>query len=427
MRHLTTNKLIDLIALKSAIPRTQITFTESDFLSFINEQMDMHIVPHIKSFHEDYLIVTELIPTQQGVFRYAIPHRAIGNALRDVCFTEDFRTFNELTRIHTEDVSDVNRGYLPKFYVEAGDIVIHTSDVPTGYLRMAYYARPNEIVSENDAAVVTSIDRKKGLVYVDKAPAIFNVTEKFDITSSRQPHKLISIDMTIQGMPSEDSLVMTFGTIKSVTSTFSNTVGDYTNEYVVITDASETPSVNYIFYFGVAPVLDGVLVPVNITGLVTVQDILTTLATAINTEFSDNKIVASDVTSSTLTFSNGGLTISVGDNFEVTSTLIAASIVNSAGTNTIPEALIKNDVIALSEQTIIPQVPSELHPMLAQGCAMRCLESLGDTQGLQNAAAKFAEMEQKTAMLIDNRVESAPQKINNRHSLLRKRITRHRG
>lgn len=424
MRHLTTNKLIELIALKASLPVTQVTFTESDFLSFINEQMDMHIVPHIKSFHEDYLIVTEYIPTQTGTFRYAIPHRAIGNALRDVCFTEDFRTFNELTRISTEDVSDVNRGYLPKFYVEAGDIVLHTSDVPAGYLRMAYYARPNEIVSEKDAAVVTSIDRNKGLVFVDKAPEIFNVNETFDITSSRQPHKLISIDMNIEGMPSEDSLVMTFGTSKSITTTFSNTLGDYTNGYVVVTDDSEGQDEAFVFYFGIAPVINGTLIPVNITGLLTVQDILTTLSTAINTEFADNRIIVSDITSNTLTFSNGGLGISVGDNFDVTSSLITATTILSQGTNTIPEVLRKNDVIALSEQTIIPQVPSELHAMLAQGCAMRCLETLGDTQGLQNAAAKFAEMEQKTAMLIDNRVEAAPQKINNRHSLLRKRITR---
>lgn len=427
MRHLTTNKLIDLIALKASLPLTNVTFVEKDLLSFINEQMDMHIVPHIKSFHEDYLITTENIPTIPGVFRYAIPHRAIGNALRDVCFTEENQIFTELTRIHTEDVSDVNRGYLPKFYVEAGELVLHTSDVPVGFLRMAFYARPNEIVSENDAAVVTSVDRNKGLVFVDKAPTIFNVNELYDITSSRQPHRLISTEMTIEGMPSEDSLVMTFGTSKSLQLTFSNVLGDYTNSYVTLIDDSDGTADIYVFYFGVAPVVDGTLVPVNITGLLTVQDILTVLATAINTEFSSGIITASGVTSNVLTISNGGVGIAVGDTFDVASLLLLSATVLSAGTNTIPDTLIKNDVIALAEQTIIPQVPSELHAMLAQGCAMRCLETLGDTQGLQNAAAKFAEMEQKTAMLIDNRVESAPQKINNRHSLLRKRITRHRG
>lgn len=428
MRHLTTNKLIDLIALKSAIPKTQVTFTEQDFLSFINEQMDMHIVPHIKSFHEDYLITTELIPTQPGVYRYAIPNRAIGNALRDVCFTSDNQTFVELTRIHTEDVSDTSHyGYLPKFYVEAGEIVLRTANVPVGFLRMAYYARPNEIVSENDVAVVSSIDQNKGLVFVDKAPLVFNVNELYDITSSKQPHKLISIEMVIEGMPSEDSLVMTFGTSKSLNLTFSNVLGDYTNSYVTLIDNSEGTADVYIFYFGVPPVLDGTLVPVNITGLLTVQDILTTLATSINTQFSNNVIVVSGVNLNTLIISNGGIGVAVGDTFNVESPVLLSTTVISAGTNTIPEALVKNDVIALAQQTIIPQVPSELHAMLAQGCAMRCLETLGDTQGLQNAAAKFAEMEQKTAMLIDNRVESAPQKINNRHSLLRKRITRHRG
>ncbi len=428
MRYLTTNKLIELIALKAALPLTQVTFTEDNFLSFINEQMDMHIIPHIKSFHEDYLIVTELIPTEPGVYRYAIPNRAVGNALRDVCYTEDNRGFSELTRIHTEDVSDFSHyGYLPKFYVEAGEIVLHVDSVPTGFLRMAYYARPNEIVSENNAAVVTSISKNKGLVFVDKAPEVFNTNQIYDITSSKQPHKLIALNMTIEGMPSEDNLVMTFGTAKSLSLTLSNTIGDYVNSYITIKDSSGTSTVDYVFYFGTAPVVNGILVPVNITGLLSVQDILITLATAINTEFSDNLIVASDVLNNTITISNGGVGVSVGDNFEIVSTLLTNTVVLSPGTNTIPKTLIKNDVIALAEQTIIPQVPSELHPMLAQGCAMRCLETLGDTQGLQNAAAKFAEMEQKTAMLINNRVEAAPQKVNNRHSLLRKRITKNRG
>lgn len=427
MRHLTTNKLIDLIALKCAIPLTQITFVERDFLSFINEQMDMHIVPHLKSFHEDYLIVTELIPTKPNVFRYAIPHRAIGNALRDVCFTEDNSFFNELTRVSTEDVSDLNYGYLPQFYIEAGEIVLHASDVPNGFLRVAYYSRPNEIVSENDAAVVVSVNRNKGLVQVDKAPAVFNSAELFDITSSRQPHKLLSTDMTIQGMPSDEFLFMTFGTAKSLKLTLSNTLTDYTNSYVTLVDNSAGTEDSYVFYFGTAPVVSGTLVPVNITGLLSVQAVLNALANAINTQFSNNILIASGVSVNQFTLSNGGLGISVGDNFSFNSPLLLDTLVLSAGSNTIPALLRKNDVIALSEQTTIPQVPSELHAMLAQGCAMRCLESLGDTQGLQNAAAKFAEMEQKTATLIDNRVESAPQKVNNRHTLLRKRISRIRG
>jgi hypothetical protein len=77
------------------------------------------------------------------------------------------------------------------------------------------------------------------------------------------------------------------------------------------------------------------------------------------------------------------------------------------------------DHINFAGETIIPQVPSELHSILSQRVTARCLEALGDQAGLQSANIKLAEMEQKSSVLIDNRVEAAPLKITTFHSLLR--------
>lgn len=85
----------------------------------------------------------------------------------------------------------------------------------------------------------------------------------------------------------------------------------------------------------------------------------------------------------------------------------------------IPASLAAGDHIALSEESAIPQVPSDLHVVLAHRVATRVLEAIGDTEGLQNANQKLGEMEKKTQALIDNRVEDAPMKINNRNSILR--------
>ena len=86
-------------------------------------------------------------------------------------------------------------------------------------------------------------------------------------------------------------------------------------------------------------------------------------------------------------------------------------------------AFIRADLVTLAGETIIPQIPDELHSMLAQRVACRCLEALGDQQGLQAANLKLAEMEAKSATLINDRIESSPQKIVNRNSpLMRKGI-----
>jgi len=85
----------------------------------------------------------------------------------------------------------------------------------------------------------------------------------------------------------------------------------------------------------------------------------------------------------------------------------------------IPTNLAIGDHLCLATECAVPQVPSDLHVILAQRIACRCLEAMGDSEGLAVANQKLAEMESKILTLIDARVEDAPQKITNRHSALR--------
>lgn len=85
----------------------------------------------------------------------------------------------------------------------------------------------------------------------------------------------------------------------------------------------------------------------------------------------------------------------------------------------IPHTLKVGDYVCLAEECIIPQIPTDLHSMLAQRIACRCLEALGDQAGLQAANAKLAEMEQKGSTIVDSRVDEAPMKVLNRHGFLR--------
>jgi hypothetical protein len=95
----------------------------------------------------------------------------------------------------------------------------------------------------------------------------------------------------------------------------------------------------------------------------------------------------------------------------------------------LPSSLVVGDYLCSAEESIIPQIPSDLHSMIAQRVACRCLEALGDAQGLQLANAKLAEMQQTLQNLIDNRVEGAPMKVSNAGSILRNSRMRksHRG
>ena len=88
----------------------------------------------------------------------------------------------------------------------------------------------------------------------------------------------------------------------------------------------------------------------------------------------------------------------------------------------LPSDLQIGDYVALAGETIVPQLPTELHPVLAQRVAIQCLEALGDQQGYQVAQRRLEQMENALGTILDNRVEGAPEKINNRHGALRESL-----
>jgi len=87
-----------------------------------------------------------------------------------------------------------------------------------------------------------------------------------------------------------------------------------------------------------------------------------------------------------------------------------------------PAELVPNVVVGsyinLAEETFVPNIPTELHPILAQRVAVVCLEAMGDEQNKQSAERKLAKMEQDAGTFLDNRVEGAVQKIKSRNSPL---------
>jgi len=87
--------------------------------------------------------------------------------------------------------------------------------------------------------------------------------------------------------------------------------------------------------------------------------------------------------------------------------------------SSLPNTLLVGDYLNLAQQAIVPQMPDELHSVLAQRVACRVLEAQKDTEGLQNAMAKLTEMETNIGMLIDNRTPGQPSKINNLRGPLR--------
>lgn len=422
---LTTSKLIHSVKLRAAIPQTDNTFTEEDFLYFINEEIDLGVVPHIQAYKEDYFLFSEFVDIIPGQSRYSIPSRAVGTKLRDVSY-DSGSGLVEFTRISVEDLSDryfdFHNNSFKAFYVEGDEIVIPTN-LQNGKLKFSYYIRPNVMVSEEEVCLVTNINRNSGLVSVDKYPESMVDTTLFDITSSKSSFRLVSKEITPDGTPTPENLTFTFGTIKKAQYTLPTFASIVSSSFIQILDNSEGLNTKNVFWFDktgidLAPSIPNAnLYRVNISSAVNNIQIVAALTSVFNSAFINKLIMTPD---NDFTIENGGNGISVGNNFTVSASFTLIEDIISEGSMTIPTKLNINDVIALPEETSIPQIPIELHSMLAQRVAMRCLESMGDTAGLQAAAAKLADMEIKTGNLLNDRVESAPLKVVPRHSLMRK-------
>lgn len=89
----------------------------------------------------------------------------------------------------------------------------------------------------------------------------------------------------------------------------------------------------------------------------------------------------------------------------------------------IPVRLTAGDWVCFPETSPYANVPTELHPVLAQRAAVYILEALGDTENLASARGKLAQMEKSVQKILDDRVEGAPRKVKNRHGFLSKNGT----
>lgn len=78
----------------------------------------------------------------------------------------------------------------------------------------------------------------------------------------------------------------------------------------------------------------------------------------------------------------------------------------------------QTDYICAEKTTNIPQAPEEFHSILAQKTAATMLFTLGDVKKYQAALAELKQSEERVMKLIQNRIKTQPQKVNQRNGLI---------
>ena len=306
--YLTSTTLVAAVERKAHIPEAQVTFQDSDFLAFANEEIMVGISPSIMQFHQEFFVVPYTINIVLNVSSYPIPNRAIGNKLRSVNFVDTQGNLYDMARIPPEDAPYfINRStvnYPSNFYIENNSIIFvpAITGIVSGSFLLKIFQRPNQLVPADQVSTIKSIDFTTGNLIVDQIPSTFTLTSKFDLLEQAGAHKWKGIDLPINS-------------INPITKTLN---------------------------------FDPTLLP-----------------------------------------------------------------------DTVASTLLPGDMVCLAGECFIPQIPDELHPLLAERVVMRCLEAQGDNQALQISQQKVQEIEQRVGILIDNRAEGTPLKVNNIRGNLR--------
>lgn len=383
---LTSDDLIDIVKKRIAFPLSQNTLSEDDVLKFASYELFDSQVPSVMEYHEEFFVFSQEIPLEQGKTRYQIPDRAVGMALRDLMMRSSDGNLREMTRIPPENKAyyqqyGTTSNDIYRFYIEGDEIVLPNRDIFPGgnSLYVTYYLRPNSLVKNERAAIAKAFTKTLSVTNTGLLVGDVISVGNIDLVAGTD----YSIGATSNATATNIGTALTsFG--------ISNTVA--TN---IVTIRSKSQKTEYS----------------------TTNAVSLTLQSGLGIEF--ESIPSNIVNESVIDFlqTKGGHK-SYKIDVELSANAISGSIINFAS-GVIPESFIVGDYICLQNESIIPQIPSDLHSLLADRTCSRILMSIGDQAGHALSLNKIGDLERRQATIIDNRVEGAPVKVVNKFSILR--------
>lgn len=197
---LTTTDLISQIKLKGSFPSSNDLFSNADYLSILNDDMLLQIVPVLTKLNEEYFSTYKDYTIQSGISNYRIPTRAVGSSLRDVQLITADGSVQSLARLQEEDRKSLTSGPVG-YYIKGNQIIL--SPVPTdsiNTLRLVYYRRPSKFVLPTACSVITSIDTVTNSIVVSSVPSTITTSTLVDFVQSNSPYDLLDMDLSVVGI-----------------------------------------------------------------------------------------------------------------------------------------------------------------------------------------------------------------------------------
>lgn len=421
------SELIDEAKRRGLIPSDQATFTCCDIYDIMNEELGIHLIPVVLRAHEEYYVQDCDITICQCIIQYKIPERAIGNKLRDVQYVNSAGTHFEMTRISVEDRPDCDYNYYSRynndflsFYIMNDEVVLKEKPIASGSLRMSYFIRPNNLVKDNRAGKINAISNQTACAVITCFASLVSGTD--DAIVVQGTTFTATACCVVAGAATFKAACSNAATATSLAAQ----VNAHACVSCVVTATACCATVTFLAdAASTSLTLSYTDNDCNIGATVTVIKTKFTLC-AFPTHFSCTcvyDIIQGKSPNKILTFDSCvSVVCSVNKTIAFPITELTKVDILSTGTKQVSFSV--GDYIMKAEETIVTQLPQELDSVLAQRTTVKMLEALGDTEGMQNAQKELERMEYNAMTLIDNRVEGAPQKARNQHSLLRQALSR---
>lgn len=191
----TATALLASLKRRGLLPSTTSAFSASDYLKFVDEEIQTFIVPLLLDVREEYLVSTEDI-TLDSSNSYFIPERAIAGGLRDASIVDSSGSVFQLARYEPDQLSAFTNsaGNASGFYVQGNSLVLVPPQA-SGTLRLSYFCRPNRIVATTEVAEVDSIVGNV-VTFVEEIPATFTTDAEYDFIKAKPGFDSLDIDCT---------------------------------------------------------------------------------------------------------------------------------------------------------------------------------------------------------------------------------------
>lgn len=208
-----TAQLIGLIKLACAVPTSQLTYTNDDWVNLATRCLQTIVVPLIMSTREDYFVTFEdVLSPFDGVIPF--PEAAVGSKLRNVCYISQQNPLIliNLPRIDLDVVAGVgfyNMVTLAGFYVQGENLVLYpNTSVPTNTpIRLYYYRRCLELAAPDNYGQVQSIDAMTNTIVLDNVPLSWEVGTELNSVDSQPNFLLTNSSFTITAVSSPSIIV----------------------------------------------------------------------------------------------------------------------------------------------------------------------------------------------------------------------------